>query len=106
MIALSPTLYFDAKVSAFCSTFPTSLSNSSGVTGTGIFPAHKNPVTFGVFLTIYQLSFVTTILTRIYQGRILFFLFTFTPPARTETTSCIGTKTSRMKSSSQKLSLR
>jgi len=85
--ALSQSLYFVAKVSAFCSTFPLNCSNSAPDTGTGIFQAPKNPVTFGVFLTIYQLSFVTTIWTKIYPGRIFFFLFTFTPHALTFTTS-------------------
>jgi len=87
MIAISQTLYLESNVSAFSSTFHLSCLSSSHETGTGIFHAHRNHVTFGVFLTIYQLSFVTTISTNIYQGRIFFFFFTFSQDAFTDTIS-------------------
>jgi hypothetical protein len=87
IIARSQTLNFVEKVSEFFSSIHFNCKSSSQETGTGTFQAHKNHVTFGVFLTIYQLSFVTTICTKIYHGKIFFFLFTFTQPALTETTS-------------------
>ncbi|MDP2396499.1 MAG: hypothetical protein Q8S84_07635 [bacterium] len=80
-------MYLVSKVSECSKIFHFNFSNSAQDTGTGIFQAHKNHVTFGVFLTIYQLSFVTFICTNIYQGRIFFFFVTFFPHALTETTS-------------------
>jgi len=79
----------------FCE-YSLKFSSSSPLTGTGTVPAPRNHVTFGVLRTIYQLSFVTTMRTRIYPGNIFFFFLTFTPPARTETESWVGTKTSRI----------
>jgi hypothetical protein len=61
IVAISQTLYFDEKVSAFFSSIHFNCANSSPETGTGTFQAPRKPVTFGVFLTIYQLSFVTSI---------------------------------------------
>ncbi|MBT3853440.1 hypothetical protein HOF65_05735 [bacterium] len=88
-------MYLVSNVSDCSSIFHFNFSNSSHETGTGIFHAHKNHVTFGVFLTIYQLSLVTSICTKIYHGNIFFFLVTFSPQALTDTTSCVGTKTSK-----------
>jgi len=61
MTAISQTLNFVENVSEFFSSIHLSCANSSPETGTGTFQAPRKPVTFGVFLTIYQLSFVTTI---------------------------------------------
>ena len=57
--------WFVEKVSEFFLTVHFNCPNSSLLTGTGIFQAQRNQVTFGVFLTIYQLSLVTTIFTKI-----------------------------------------
>jgi hypothetical protein len=84
---MSQTLYLVSKVSDCSSIFPFNLANSSHDTGTGIFQAHKNQVTFGVFLTMYQLSLVTFICTKIYQGSIFFFFVTFVHPDLIDTTS-------------------
>jgi len=52
-----------------------------------MFQAPKNQVTFGVFLTTYQLSLVTIICTNIYQGKIFAFLTDFVQLALVDTTS-------------------
>jgi hypothetical protein len=87
IVAISQTLYLLSKVSECSSILPFNFSSSSQETGTGIFHAHKNHVTFGVFLTTYQLSFVTFICTKIYHGSIFFFFVTLFHHALIDTTS-------------------
>jgi hypothetical protein len=87
IVARSQILYLVSKVSDFSSTFHFNCLSSAHETGTGIFQAHKNQVTFGVFLTIYQLSLVTFICTSIYHGSIFFFFFTFSQFALIDKTS-------------------
>jgi hypothetical protein len=61
IIASSHFLKSVEYVFACSSIFHFNFSSSSPDTGTGIFQAHKNQVTLGVFLTIYQLSLFTII---------------------------------------------
>jgi len=78
---------------------------SSSVTGTGTVHAPKNQVTLGVLRTIYQLSSVTNIFTRIYPGNTFLFVVTFFHHALIFVTGFEGTFTSVIISCKLKLSL-
>jgi hypothetical protein len=106
IVTYSPTCISVLYSSLFSSSIPFNCSSSSPRTGTGTVPAPRNPVTFGVFRTIYQLSLVTIMRTRRYPGKIFFLRFTFSPHLRTDILSCVGINTSMINCSSPNASRR